>query len=149
MWRNLLIKENIEVYVICYVLKVFIFIYLFTLAMSQRTVGGRPVTKQVTPKPKFDINDDDWDTDISYEVYLSNEYIVLIRFYQNPATEKSQRYGSKSVPGSGRVNHVDFNSIRDKIQSADETVKGIYQEKNPNRGYGGKYGVEQITDKVI
>ncbi|CAF0938927.1 unnamed protein product [Rotaria sp. Silwood1] len=66
---------------------------------------------------------------------------------KNSATEKSQRYGSASVPGSGRVDHVDFNSIRDKIKTADDTTKETYQEKNPNRGYGGKYGTEQVMDK--
>jgi hypothetical protein len=69
-------------------------------------------------------------------------------FKQNSATEKSQRYGSASVPGSGRVDHVDFNSIHEKIKTADSTVKEVYQEKNPNRGYGGKYGTEQVMDKV-
>ena len=51
--------------------------------------------------------------------------------------------------GSGRIDHVDFDSLRDKIKSADDTVKETYQQKNPNHGYGGKYGVERVMDKVI
>ncbi|CAF3429459.1 unnamed protein product [Rotaria sp. Silwood1] len=100
--------------------------------MAWQQSVNKPATKPAAPKPKFETNDDDWETDIAYE---------------NSATEKSQRYGSASVPGSGRVDHVDFNSIRDKIKTADDTTKETYQEKNPNRGYGGKYGTEQVMDK--
>ena len=52
------------------------------------------------------------------------------------------------MPGSGRIDHVDFKSIQDKIKTADHTVKQIYQERNPNKGYGGKYGTDQVMDKV-
>ncbi|UJR15778.1 hypothetical protein I4U23_002712 [Adineta vaga] len=100
--------------------------------MSWREALKKPIAKPTAPKPKFDAKDDDWETDISYE---------------NQITEKSQRYGSTSVPGSGRVDHVDFKSIQDKIKTADQTVKNNYQEKNPNRGYGGKYGTDQVMDK--
>jgi hypothetical protein len=53
------------------------------------------------------------------------------------------------MPGSGRIDHVDFKSIQDKLKTADNTVKQIYQDKNPNKGYGGKYGTDQVMDKVI
>ncbi len=34
------------------------------------------------------------------------------------------------------------------MKTADSTVKQVYQEKNPNKGYGGKYGTDQVMDKV-
>lgn len=53
------------------------------------------------------------------------------------------------MPGSGRVDHVDFKSIQEKVKTADHTMKEVYQESNPNRGYGGKYGKDQVMDKVV
>ncbi|CAF2566041.1 unnamed protein product [Rotaria sp. Silwood2] len=100
--------------------------------MAWREALRKPVAKPTAPKPKFDTKDDDWETDINYE---------------NQTNEKSQRYGSTSVPGSGRVDHVDFKSLQEKLKTADNTVKQTYQEKNPNRGYGGKYGTDQVMDK--
>ena len=78
---------------------------------------------------------------------IEKTYFML--FKQNQTDEKSQRYGSTSVPGTGRIDHVDFKSIQEKVKTADNTVKQVYQEKNPNRGYGGKYGTDQVMDKVI
>jgi len=100
--------------------------------MAWREAIKKPVAKPTGPKPKFDTKDDDWETDIHYQV---------------ESTEKSQRYGSTSVPGTGRVDHIDFKSIQDKVKTADHNVKEIYQGKNPNRGYGGKYGQDQVMDK--
>ncbi len=68
---------------------------------------------------------------------------------QNDATEKSQRFGSASVPGSGRLDHVDLNTIQQKMKTVDQVVKEDFKEKHPTRGYGGKYGTEQVMDKVI
>lgn len=101
--------------------------------MAWREAIKKPVAKPTGPKPKFDTKDDDWETDIHYQV---------------ESTEKSQRYGSTSVPGTGRVDHIDFKSIQDKVKTADHNVKQIYQEKNPNRGYGGKFGKDEVMDKV-
>lgn len=53
------------------------------------------------------------------------------------------------MPGTGRVDHVDFKNLQDKAKTADSTVREQYQSKNPNRGYGGKYGTDQVMDKVI
>ncbi|CAF3881081.1 unnamed protein product [Rotaria sordida] len=100
--------------------------------MAWREALKKPVAKPTAPKPKFDTKDDDWETDINYE---------------NQTNEKSQRYGSTSVPGSGRVDHVDFKTLQEKAKTADNTVKQVYQDKNPNRGYGGKYGTDQVMDK--
>ncbi|CAF0991504.1 unnamed protein product [Adineta steineri] len=100
--------------------------------MSWREALKKPIAKPTAPKPKFDAKDDDWETDINYE---------------NQTDEKAQRYGSTSVPGSGRIDHVDFKSIQEKVKTADSTVKEIYQGTNPNRGYGGKYGTDKVMDK--
>jgi hypothetical protein len=117
--------------------------------MSWRQNLNKSTAKSSAPKPKFDTKDDDWETDTAYEVCCFFLRILkLISFAQNSVTEKTQRYGSTSIPGSGRVDHIDFNSIQEKIKSADSSVTDVYQDKNPNRGYGGKYGVEQVMDKV-
>ncbi|CAF1340639.1 unnamed protein product [Rotaria magnacalcarata] len=100
--------------------------------MAWREALKKPVAKPTAPKPKFDTKDDDWETDINYE---------------NQTSEKSQRYGSSSVPGSGRVDHVDFKNLQEKAKTADSTTREAYQNKNPNRGYGGKYGKDQVMDK--
>ncbi|CAF3164907.1 unnamed protein product [Rotaria socialis] len=100
--------------------------------MAWREALKKPVAKPTAPKPKFDTKDDDWETDINYE---------------NQTNEKSQRYGSSSVPGSGRVDHVDFKNLQEKAKTADSTTREVYQNKNPNRGYGGKYGKDQVMDK--
>jgi len=34
------------------------------------------------------------------------------------------------------------------MKTVDQTVKEEFKEKNPTRGYGGKYGTEQVMDKV-
>ena len=52
------------------------------------------------------------------------------------------------MPGSGRVDQIDFSSVQEKIKTADASTKVSYQDRNPNRGYGGKYGTEQVMDKV-
>jgi hypothetical protein len=67
---------------------------------------------------------------------------------QNPATEKSQLYGLTTASDSDRVERVDFNSIQQRIKTFDSTIKEEFKEKNPTRGYGGKYGTEQVMDKV-
>ena len=81
-----------------------------------------------------------------YFIYL--KIIIFLLFKQNETNEKSQRFGSTSVPGTGRIDHVDFKTIQEKIKTADSTVKQFYQDKNPNRGYGGKFGKDQVMDKV-
>ena len=122
--------------------------------MAWREALKAPIAKPTAPKPKFDTKDDDWETDVKYEV-KSFEFLLdepnrsLCAFLsKNASTEKSQRFGSTSVPGTGRVDHVDFKSIQEKIKTADQTVKQVYQDTNPNRGYGGKYGTDKVMDKV-
>ena len=39
--------------------------------------------------------------------------------------------------------------MKEKMKSVDQVVKEDFKEKHPTRGYGGKYGTEQVMDKVI
>ncbi|CAF1065825.1 unnamed protein product [Didymodactylos carnosus] len=100
--------------------------------MAWRENIKKPLPKPSVPKPKFQTQDDDWETDTSYI---------------NNVDEKQQRFGSQTVEGSGHVDHVDFASVQEKMRTADSHIKSGYQEKNPNSGYGGKYGVEKTMDK--
>lgn len=34
------------------------------------------------------------------------------------------------------------------MKTVDQAVKEDFKEKNPTRGYGGRYGTEQVMDKV-
>jgi hypothetical protein len=34
------------------------------------------------------------------------------------------------------------------MKGVDQAVKEDFKGKNPTRGYGGKYGTEQVMDKV-
>lgn len=119
--------------------------------MAWREAVKKPVAKPTAPKPKFDTKDDDWETDIKYEVQFDlnkKKFFYIYLFKQNQTDEKTQRYGATSIPGSGRIDHVDFKSIQEKVRTADNTVRQVYQDKNPNRGYGGKFGTDQVMDKV-
>ena len=40
----------------------------FELKMAWREALKKPVAKPTAPKPKFDTKDDDWETDINYQV---------------------------------------------------------------------------------
>lgn len=65
MWRNLLTEKREPVSIVSD------FSYLFSLfEMSWREAIKKPTPKPAAPKPKFETKDDDWDTDLTYEVYL-------------------------------------------------------------------------------
>ena len=38
--------------------------------------------------------------------------------------------------------------MQEKMKDVDQAVKDDFKEKNPTRGYGGRYGTEQVMDKV-
>eukprot|EP00730_Choanoeca_flexa_P006767 TRINITY_DN12221_c1_g1_i2.p3 TRINITY_DN12221_c1_g1~~TRINITY_DN12221_c1_g1_i2.p3 ORF type:complete len:112 (+),score=22.25 TRINITY_DN12221_c1_g1_i2:36-371(+) len=75
-----------------------------------------------------DDDDDDWDTNPDFE---------------NDVSEQQQRWGSKTVEGSGKV-HVDggLEKLRTGVQ---EDTKSAATKVDFARGYGGKYGVEQVS----
>ncbi|XKL64625.1 hypothetical protein PGB90_004711 [Kerria lacca] len=74
--------------------------------------------------------DDDWETD--------SDFI-------NDVTEEEQRWGSRTIPGSGRFgDSIDMNQLREEVAQADALRKKKELEEGPNAsyGYGGKFGVQ-------
>jgi len=80
-----------------------------------------------------DQEDDDWETDPDFI---------------NDVSEQEQRWGSKTIEGSGRTaGAIDMQQLRHDIEQADANKKKEEIEKlNPGFGYGGKFGVE--TDRM-
>ncbi|XP_077356027.1 src substrate protein p85-like isoform X1 [Festucalex cinctus] len=79
--------------------------------------------------------DDDWETDPDFE---------------NDVSEQEQRWGAKTVPGSGHKEPISVSELRAKVAAEHEQVK--HQETTPKAsyGYGGKFGVEtDHVDKII
>ncbi|CAL8083978.1 unnamed protein product [Calicophoron daubneyi] len=70
---------------------------------------------------------DDWETDPDFI---------------NDVTEKEQRWGSKTVAGSGRQAAIDMAALRDEVRKADDEKK-LKTAPKPSFGYGGKFGVEK------
>jgi len=77
--------------------------------------------------------DDDWETDANFV---------------NNVSEKEQRWGSKTVEGSGKTQAVDLGQLRTQVTSQHETVAKKEYESKPgfSYGYGGKFGVQ--TDRM-
>ncbi|XP_061617832.1 src substrate protein p85-like isoform X2 [Phyllopteryx taeniolatus] len=73
---------------------------------------------------------DDWETDPDFE---------------NNVSEQEQRWGAKTIEGSGRKEPISIAELRDKVAAEHEQVK---HQKTPKAsyGYGGKFGVE--TDRM-
>ncbi|XP_058839822.1 src substrate cortactin-like isoform X2 [Topomyia yanbarensis] len=72
--------------------------------------------------------DDDWETDPDFV---------------NDVSEQEQRWGSKTVEGSGRsAGAIDMQQLREETERADADKK---QKDGPksSHGYGGKFGVEK------
>ncbi|XP_034019454.1 hematopoietic lineage cell-specific protein [Thalassophryne amazonica] len=87
-------------------------------------------------KMKVDAEGDDWETDPDFE---------------NDISEQEQRWGAKTVEGSGRPQHISIAELRNKVSVEHEQVKQKEDSKNPKAsyGYGGRFGVEKDRmDKV-
>ncbi|XP_057711612.1 src substrate protein p85-like isoform X2 [Corythoichthys intestinalis] len=83
---------------------------------------------------KISAEGDDWETDPDFE---------------NDVSEQEQRWGAKTIEGSGRKEPISVAELRNKVAEEHEQVK--HQEKTPKAsyGYGGKFGVERDRmDKV-
>ncbi|XP_051911554.1 src substrate protein p85-like isoform X1 [Hippocampus zosterae] len=77
---------------------------------------------------------DDWETDPDFE---------------NDVSEQEQRWGAKTIEGSGHKEPISVADLRHKVAAEHEQVK--HQEMTPKAsyGYGGKFGVEKDRmDKV-
>uniref|UniRef100_A0A1A9UR61 SH3 domain-containing protein n=1 Tax=Glossina austeni TaxID=7395 RepID=A0A1A9UR61_GLOAU len=73
--------------------------------------------------------DDDWETDPDFI---------------NDVSEQEQRWGSKTIEGSGRTaGAIDMQKLRFETEQADHEKKlKQLEELNPGYGYGGKFGVQ-------
>ncbi|XP_061493970.1 src substrate cortactin-like isoform X2 [Rhineura floridana] len=79
---------------------------------------------------KVESQGDDWDTDPDFV---------------NDISEKEQRWGAKTIEGSGRAEHIDIHQLRSKVSEEHETLKKKELETAPKAsyGYGGKFGTEK------
>ncbi|KAF5405225.1 hypothetical protein PHET_01135 [Paragonimus heterotremus] len=62
--------------------------------------------------------------------------------FVNDVSEKEQRWGSKTVEGSGRQAFIDMAALRDEVKQSDRQNK-LKTAPKPSFGYGGKFGVER------
>ncbi|KAJ6667104.1 hypothetical protein lerEdw1_017082 [Lerista edwardsae] len=73
---------------------------------------------------------DDWETDPDFV---------------NDVSEKEQRWGAKTVQGSGHQEHINIHQLRENVSQEHKSLKEKELQTGPNasHGYGGKFGVEQ------
>uniref|UniRef100_A0ABI8AHD4 SH3 domain-containing protein n=1 Tax=Felis catus TaxID=9685 RepID=A0ABI8AHD4_FELCA len=73
---------------------------------------------------------DDWETDPDFV---------------NDVSEKEQRWGAKTVQGSGHQEHINIHKLRENVFQEHQSLKEKELETGPkaSHGYGGKFGVEQ------
>ncbi|XP_059207147.1 src substrate cortactin-like isoform X2 [Centropristis striata] len=78
------------------------------------------------------VNDegDDWETDPDFE---------------NDVSEREQRWGAKTVEGSGHQEHINIHRLRETVSTEHTSLKQKEADAAPKAslGYGGKFGVEQ------
>nr|XP_033930783.1 hematopoietic lineage cell-specific protein isoform X2 [Pseudochaenichthys georgianus] len=79
-------------------------------------------------KVKVSTEGDDWETDPDFE---------------NDISEQEQRWGAKSVEGSGRQEHISIADLRNKVAAEHEQGKKKEHTPKASYGYGGKFGVEK------
>uniref|UniRef100_A0A8C8DXV8 Cortactin n=1 Tax=Oryzias sinensis TaxID=183150 RepID=A0A8C8DXV8_9TELE len=81
-------------------------------------------------KVNVDDGGDDWETDPDFE---------------NDVSEKEQRWGAKTVAGSGHQEHIDIHHLREAVSTEHTSLKQKELETMPkaSHGYGGKFGVQQ------
>ncbi|KAM6424698.1 uncharacterized protein O9250_002225 [Rhynochetos jubatus] len=79
---------------------------------------------------KVEAQGDDWDTDPDFV---------------NDVSEREQRWGARTVAGSGRAEHIDIHQLRNKVSEEHEVIKKKELETGPKAsyGYGGKFGTER------
>ncbi|XP_062415540.1 src substrate protein p85-like isoform X1 [Pungitius pungitius] len=93
-----------------------------------KSVVGHDVSMKVAAEG------DDWETDPDFE---------------NDVSEQEQRWGAKTIEGSGRKEHISIAELRDKVAVEHEQVKQKDHTPKASYGYGGKFGVEKDRmDKV-
>ncbi|XP_017008232.2 hematopoietic lineage cell-specific protein [Drosophila takahashii] len=85
---------------------------------------------QATSASAAAAEDDDWETDPDFV---------------NDVSEQEQRWGSKTIDGSGRTaGTIDMDKLREETEQADlDKKKQLLKDQNAGYGYGGKFGVEK------
>ncbi|XP_020778264.1 src substrate cortactin isoform X2 [Boleophthalmus pectinirostris] len=78
----------------------------------------------------LDDGGDDWETDPDFE---------------NDVSEKEQRWGAKTVEGSGHQEHINIHHLRETVSTEHTKLKEQELDSMPkaSHGYGGKFGVQQ------
>ncbi|KAM8974598.1 src substrate cortactin-like isoform 2-T2 [Pelodytes ibericus] len=73
---------------------------------------------------------DDWETDPDFV---------------NDISEEEQRWGAKTIEGSGRPQHIDINQLRSNVSKEHAHLKKTELEQGPRAsyGYGGQFGTEK------
>ncbi|XP_053576561.1 src substrate cortactin isoform X2 [Bombina bombina] len=73
---------------------------------------------------------DDWETDPDFV---------------NDVSEKEQRWGAKTVDGSGHQEHINIHTLRENVSQEHQNLKENELQTGPqaSHGYGGKFGVEK------
>nr|AAU34005.1 cortactin isoform F [Danio rerio] len=73
---------------------------------------------------------DDWETDPDFE---------------NDVSEKEQRWGAKTVQGSGHQEHINIHKLRQTVSTehSDPKQKELATMPKASHGYGGKFGLQQ------
>uniref|UniRef100_A0A3P8VBQ7 Cortactin n=1 Tax=Cynoglossus semilaevis TaxID=244447 RepID=A0A3P8VBQ7_CYNSE len=81
-------------------------------------------------KVDADEGGDDWETDPDFE---------------NDVSEKEQRWGAKTVSGSGHQGHINIKQLRETVSTEHTSLKQKELDDMPkaSHGYGGKFGVQQ------
>ncbi|EAT35887.1 AAEL011982-PA [Aedes aegypti] len=88
-----------------------------------KSTAGRDIDVGIAPEA-----DDDWETDPDFV---------------NDVSEQEQRWGSKTVEGSGRsAAAIDMRQLREETERADKEKK-LKDGPKSSHGYGGKFGVEK------
>nr|XP_033813867.1 src substrate cortactin-like [Geotrypetes seraphini] len=89
-----------------------------------KSVVGHSVTV------KEDTKGDDWETDPDFV---------------NDISEKEQRWGAKTIEGSGRAEHINIQKLRDRVHEEHDAIKKKELSEGPKAsyGYGGKFGTEK------
>ncbi|XP_069085581.1 src substrate cortactin-like [Pleurodeles waltl] len=79
---------------------------------------------------KVEAAGDDWDTDPDFV---------------NDISEQEQRWGAKTIEGSGRPQHIDIHELRNKVSEEHDVLKKKELQEGPKAsyGYGGKFGTER------
>uniref|UniRef100_A0A8B9N859 Hematopoietic lineage cell-specific protein n=1 Tax=Accipiter nisus TaxID=211598 RepID=A0A8B9N859_9AVES len=81
---------------------------------------------------KVEAQGDDWDTDPDFV---------------NDISEKEQRWGAKTVEGSGRAEHIDIHQLRTKVSEEHDVIKKKESQSRAGTGKGScAVGHEYIAD---